>query len=284
MMSEARFESEQIEEMDVVQKEELRRRLPFSNQYVFAKTMGSNKELCAKVIERVLGRKVRNVEIVNAEHAIPSIEGRGVRLDVLIEGEDEIYDVEMQAFDEDNIAKRLRFYHAHIDQMQLRKGAPIHTLRPVYVIFFCLFDPFRSGLPMYTLRRRCVQAPEMPYNDGATSIIVAACNYKSEEKIELSALMRYVATNVPDDSLTIELAEAVDEAYEDESWVRSMLTMEQRIAEREYVAEKRGKAEDNRRYKELMAKLNSSDMSSEEIIATLSEGDLEDLFERFDIE
>ena len=82
-------------------------RLPFSNQYVFAKTMGNNAELCAKLVERVLGRKVKDVRFAHSEHALTSIAGRSVRLDVLLEGAEEVIDVEMQSTISADLPKRV---------------------------------------------------------------------------------------------------------------------------------------------------------------------------------
>lgn len=185
--------------------------------------------------------------------------------------------------------KRLRYYHAHIDQMLLDKGEMVDVLRPVYVIFFCLKDPFGGSLPVYTFKNRCVEDSGTQFEDGAASIVVATDNFEQEGDPGLAALMRYLLTNVPDedDLLTVELAQAVDRAYEDESWVGTMLTYEQEIAHKEYLAreegEEVGRANVGRRYEALVSRLDELEYGDDELGKLLRENTLDELFSKFEI-
>ena len=75
---------------------------------------------------------------------VTGVLSRSVRLDVLFEGEDEYYDIEMQVATDPDLAKRARYYHTSMDTL-LKKASHTVTFKPTYVIFICLHDPFAMG-------------------------------------------------------------------------------------------------------------------------------------------
>ena len=131
----------------------------FSNKLMFALVM-QDEELCTTLIERLFpDKKVRSLTFPNDVHITPEktivtgVLSRSVRLDVLFEGEDEYYDIEMQVETDPDLAKRARYYHTSMDTLFLKKSKPYSDLKPTYVIFICLHDPFAMGEPIYQFER-----------------------------------------------------------------------------------------------------------------------------------
>lgn len=163
--------------------------------------MRDRPDLCRQIVERILGRPIASITLVQPESESTSITHRGVRFDVLVEGTDEVIEVEMQATEDRELPKRMRFYHSHLDRLMLDKGQPFEALRPAYVIFLCMFDPFDAGLPRYTFRSACEESPAIDFNDGSTSIVVNVGAFEDDGiNSSLASLMRYIATEQVDET------------------------------------------------------------------------------------
>lgn len=219
------------------------RRRGFSNQFVFAKVMFDNVELCRELIEVVLDMRISHVEHMEVETCRPQIDKRSVRFDVFLEGDGASFEVEMQAYDEGHLPQRMRYYRSQIDRLSLSKGMALAELKPVYIIFICTYDPFGRGLPVYTFRSTCSEDPTVPFDDGAVSVALNASGDLSMTSEPIAELLQYVATGRTDGALSARLDQAVDEAYRDEEWVRRMDMIEWEMENMRRAAETRGNAE-----------------------------------------
>ena len=125
----------------------------------------------------------------------------GARLDVYVEEEteeetDAAYDVEP---DQNNgeeevkaLPRRVRFYHAKIDAQSLKSGTDYGTLKRVMVIMITSYDPFDRNRMIYTIRRKCVEEPDMPYDDGAETIFLYTKGQKGDKPEKLCQLLHYM--------------------------------------------------------------------------------------------
>ena len=158
-----------------------------------------------KILKLLFNREFKNLRVsAQKVYAGMNTDLRGARLDVCIEGDcvsiegDEIpsvYDVEP---DQNNKAKdiavfprRSRFYHAIIDSRSLKSGEDFGKLKQVYVIFICNYDPFGYDRVLYTIKNRCLEEPEMNYDDGAETIVLYTKGTKgtiSEGKMSVKVL------------------------------------------------------------------------------------------------
>ncbi len=78
-----------------------------------------------------------------------------------------LYDIEPQLYHENNLQKRNRFYQAKKDSKGLRRGEKDWSKLPdLYMIMISNFDPFGMDNVVYTFENKCVEFPELPYNDG----------------------------------------------------------------------------------------------------------------------
>lgn len=83
-------------------------------------------DICAELVERLLNIHVERVDFPELEKAIaPFYTTKGVRLDVYLKNEDKAIDVELQAYPQDALGKRIRYYEAMLDMDALMKGATL---------------------------------------------------------------------------------------------------------------------------------------------------------------
>lgn len=203
-----------------------------SNRIMFAIVMQDEK-LCKQFIERLFPqRKVKEISIATTEKSIiTGIKSKSVRLDVMFEGDDQVYDVEMQVTEEKEIAKRTRYYHSAIDRQILNTGENYEDLREAYVIFVCLYDPFKLGESMYQFQMFDKNLG-LKLNDGCNTIILNTKCPSEKVPCELKSFFEYVNSGElePDESdeFVIGLHEKVEEVNLDEE-VREIMTVEQEI-------------------------------------------------------
>lgn len=90
------------------------------------------------------------------------------------------------------IPKRTRFYHAKIYSVNLASGEDYSCLRNVVVIFITTYDPFGLDRMVYTVKNRCVEEPDMPYEDGTRTLYLYTRGTKGSYTEELKSLLCYM--------------------------------------------------------------------------------------------
>ena len=102
--------------------------------------------LFSQIIEMLMGIKITKVIYLEAQKEVNLFpQTKGIRMDVYLEGDDEIYNIEMQTTNKLNLVKRMRYYHSAIDVDSLLRGNPYDQLKKSYVIFICNFDLCGDG-------------------------------------------------------------------------------------------------------------------------------------------
>ena len=106
----------------------------------------------------------------------------GARLDVYLEpdeagdGRAAVYDIEPDRNDKEAetkaLPRRVRFYHGKIAARNLNSGADYGTLKNVVIIMIMPYDPFGLDRMVYTVKNKCVEVPEMAYEDGASTLFL----------------------------------------------------------------------------------------------------------------
>lgn len=284
--------------------------LPFSNRYVFAKVMQDNPDLCKKVIERILNVEINRIETIEVETEHVSIAHRSVRFDVFLQSDEAAFEVEMQTYEQQSLPQRMRFYRSQLDRRILNKSQDFAELKPVYVIFICLNDPFGKGLPIYTFRSRCDEDATIPFDNGAVDVVLSAQGDLSLTRPEIANLLQFVRTSLATDkdSLTHDLETAMEKAFEDEEWVRSMSWLDWDIRDAKAHAAKEGRAEglaegraegraeglaegraegqtrEQDRLARLLTAMENEGCDSGTIIETLKNPDKEAIYKRYGIE
>ncbi|MDE7271936.1 MAG: Rpn family recombination-promoting nuclease/putative transposase [Lachnospiraceae bacterium] len=141
--------------------------LTFTNNFVFCKVLENNLDLCGQLLELILGVAIERVELADKEKVLDiTPDGKSVRLDIYVEDDvSTVYNIEMQVAPKRNLPKRSRYYQGMIDLNSIEKGARYNVLKKSYVIFVCMFDPFKENLPVYTFTNRCKEMLELELGD-----------------------------------------------------------------------------------------------------------------------
>lgn len=175
-----------------------------------------------KLLETLFDRKFPHLKIHPQKTFIGLNTGlRGARLDVYIEEDgsvqihDEaiptVYDVEpdhnkdaaqIQAF-----PKRARFYHVAIDRVALKSGENFGKLKKVYVIFICDYDPFGCDRVLYTIKNKCLEEPELPYNDDTETWVLYTRGKKGNISKSLRQLLSYMENTNQSNAINEDLRE-----------------------------------------------------------------------------
>ena len=174
-----------------------------------------------KILKLLFNKEFRNLKVIaQKSYGGLNTDLRGARLDVYVESDDSaeidasedvsIYDLEPDKNDKAKyiavFPQRIRFYHAIIDSRSLKSGEDFGKLKRVYVIFICNYDPFGYDRVKYTIRNMCVEEPEMPYDDGAQTIVLYTKGTKGDDISEefrqfLNYMENTTQTNAVNDTL-----------------------------------------------------------------------------------
>ena len=178
--------------------------LTFADDGMFQAVL-RDPQICAELVELLLGIKVKRVEYPELEKVIePFYTTKGVRLDVYLKDEDKVIDVELQSYEQDALGKRTRYYQSMLDMDALMKGEDYENLKESYVLFICKYDPFKDkngkpfGLPRYTFRNFCEENNLVNLDDKSLKMFYNATAYEDEKDERIKALLRFVQTDEPE--------------------------------------------------------------------------------------
>ena len=155
----------------------------------------SNEEIFKRMIECMLGVKIKEIRIKQKQHEISAGPGcQGIRLDAFFQGDDNtLYDIEVQTSSIKNLPKRMRYYQSLIDREQMPSGKYDYNRLPKTIIIFVTdFDPFKKGLYRYTFRNTCVEDNTLELNDESIKVVLNTKGKKGEGvEAELIELLKY---------------------------------------------------------------------------------------------
>ena len=214
--------------------------LTIQDDFMFAKVMTANLELTKKAIEVITGRKVEDIQFHKAQYTSnPYIEAKGTRFDVLLEGDDVRYDIEMQVRKQNDLTQRNTYYTSMLVVDSLRKGMSYKELPHIFVIFICIFDPFDVGKERYIASERlCSEGKditdEVNYNGGYDKIYLNAGPVKpthTEGNKDLTNFLEYIRNNVISDELTEEMNNLVENTRINAEVELEYMTLEEKLNE-----------------------------------------------------
>ena len=214
--------------------------LTIQDDFMFAKVMTSNLELTKKAIEVITGRKVEDIQFHKAQYTSnPYIEAKGTRFDVLLEGDDVRYDIEMQVRKQNDLTQRNTYYTSMLVVDSLRKGMSYKELPHIFVIFICIFDPFDVGKERYIASERLSSegkdiTDEVNYNGGYDKIYLNAGPVKpthTEGNKDLTNFLEYIRNNVISDELTEEMNNLVENTRINAEVELEYMTLEEKLNE-----------------------------------------------------
>ena len=214
----------------IIRMEEISRReikpieqLVFSDDFMFGAVM-REPEICKGVLERLLKIKIDHIEYPELQKSItPFYSRKGVRLDVYVSEGNRVFDVECQSYKAESIGKRSRYYQAMLDIDSLMKGADYSELKESFVIFICLDDPFKAGLPVYTFERICAENKSVELGDRTHHLIFNSSAYDSESDPELRDFLLFMKSNKAQSNFTRRIESMVQTKKFEQSFVNEYM-------------------------------------------------------------
>ena len=177
--------------------------LKLTDDYLFSQIM-REEDFCKLFLEMLMGIKIQKVIYLEAQKEVNLFpQSKGIRMDVYLEGDGEIYNIEMQTVRKTNLVKRMRYYHSAIDVDSLLRGNPYDQLKKSFVIFICNFDLCGDGFPVYESITTWRQNKK-EIGDGQVKIVYNIGAFEKADDPKLKALLRYLSTEtVPDEARTL---------------------------------------------------------------------------------
>ena len=202
-----------------------------ADNFLFCKIMESEPDLCKELIEMLLHIKIAKLEIPQSEKTMKETFGsRGVRFDVYTQGDNKIFDIELQTANEGDLPKRARYYQGVIDVDNLPEGVDHKKLKDSYVIFLCLFDLFKQEMPVYTFENVCIENNMVKLNDRAYKVFFNAKNCDKLKNDEEKSFFKFLQGESAKSNFTKNLSEKVARAKQNIQWRTMYMTWEQSIA------------------------------------------------------
>ena len=177
--------------------------LKLTDDYLFSQIM-REEDFCKLFLEMLMGIKIQKVVYLEAQKEVNLFpQSKGIRMDVYLEGDGEIYNIEMQTVRKTNLVKRMRYYHSAIDVDSLLRGNPYDQLKKSFVIFICNFDLCGDGFPVYESITTWKQNGK-EIGDEQTKIVYNIGAFEKAQDPRLKALLRYLSTEtVTDEARTL---------------------------------------------------------------------------------
>jgi predicted transposase/invertase (TIGR01784 family) len=249
----------------------------------------SNEEygplIAGTILETIFHRKIKIKNVQSEKVVWPSNpELHGIRLDAYIEEEaaavelGNIYDIEPEkkSGEKTLLPKRCRYYHNRIDENQLKAGKEYYLLPTVWVIFITTFDPFSENRMVYTIRRRCVEEPEMPYDDGESTLFLYTKGTNGYPPDDLRDLLRYMNETTSENACNPSLKrvqDCIDKIKQNPTVRREYMDLQEFIDRERREAVAKAEEEKNKLSDQLKATVAERDKVSEKLDITTAERD-----------
>ena len=138
-----------------------------------------------------------------------------------------MYDVEVQVAGTDELPERSRYYSALMSLDTLKSGQKYKMLRDGHVIFICMEDIFKEGLPVYSFENLCKENIKIKLNDrDYKHFFIAPTCAKLIKNPELKAFFELLISNTPSNEFTSNLKRYVDDAKHNMQWRNQFMTLE----------------------------------------------------------
>ena len=178
------------------EKLEILRDATLEDDVFFSSCLEGSNECAALMLRIILGRDDLVVTEVRTQRWLQGILEHSVRLDVhAVDGDGNLYNIEMQKDDRGAERKRARYYSAMIDSRALGKGDGYSSLPESYVIFITRGDAIGRGHALNRIERTVAETGES-FGDGAHIVYVSST--LADEGTELGHLMHDLRCSDPE--------------------------------------------------------------------------------------
>ena len=196
-----------------------------ANNFIFYKVMRHHQDACKQLLEMLLKVKIRKMEMHNEETIDLDHDKKGIRLDIFVKEARRMYDIELQIADTKELPKRSRYYAGLMALDSLQDGESYKKLRDSHVIFICMKDLFKDGLPIYTFENICKENGKTKLNDrDFKHFFIAPLCAKMIEDRELRAFFELLVSGKSKSAYASTLKKYVDEAKKNMQWRQQYMT------------------------------------------------------------
>ena len=212
------------------------------NNFVFGKTLETHPDLCRRLLELILNVEIKEISYPEREKTINlRSDSKGIRLDVYVEekGTNRSFDIEMQVSNNDNLAKRMRYYQELIDGDKLKPGQHYNALGESIIIFICPFR-FKYNRHFYSFHERCDQELDFILESGVTKIFLSTKGTIDDVSPDILAFLDYVDTGFVLGEFVKELDDAVQLVKSNRRAMKEFMTYEMALLEERLQGEQRG--------------------------------------------
>ena len=205
--------------------------LTLANNSIFYKVMRNNPDVCQHLIEMLLGIKIERMKVTGEETIAMDYDSHGIRLDVYVKSPERIFDVEMQVANTRDLPERARSYQGVMDLDNLKTGQKYKELKSSHVIFICMEDIFRNGLPVCTFENVCTEDGKTRLNDRAYKhFFIARTCARMLEDGEARDFFRFLTSSKSGNAYTGRLKSLVENARHNIQWRMQYMTWERQRA------------------------------------------------------
>ena len=253
--------------------------LTIQDDFMFKKVMQC-KRICMRLISEIMQVEVRDITYLETEKTIEAyIEGRGIRLDVLVADEKGThYNIEMQVRNTIGtstgkalLPKRTRYYQGSIDTDMLQKGQNFDELPPLVLIFICAFDLFNQDRYLYEFKSRCTEDYELVLDNEVTVMFLNALGHRGNVSQLVKNFLQYVNDHVPKDDFTNEVEDEVVRLNHDKEVRREFMVLSTRLKDAEMIGREEGRVEGRVEGKEEKAQEVAINMLKDDVSLNLIE-------------
>ena len=201
--------------------------LTITDDYMFCIVM-QNKSICKAVLNMVLAQSIGPITDITYQKTFDQVGyAKGIRLDVWVKDSNgNVYDVEMQSTNKQDLAKRLRYYQSVVDVSSLEKGGHYTDLPDSFILFFCSFDYLNSGLPVYTFKTTCSEDKTIILPDGITKVLINSTAANKAVEPELQNFLGYMNGTMSDSPLVRKIDGYIKELKESEERRKEYMLMQ----------------------------------------------------------
>ena len=233
--------NQKTEEQKPLTPEEKWNNATIANNFIFYKIMRHNPDVCKELLEILLEMKIEKIEIRTEETIEIDYGSKSIRLDVYAKNSTQAFNLEMQTTDEGDLPERARYYQSVMDVDCLNAGQKYNELKISYVIFICIPDIFKKGMPCYSFEYLCREDNTIRLNDRTLKYFFIADNCDKILNDGQKAFLELLSGRGSRNSFTKKLEVLTDEAKHNTDWRRLYMTWE-RQRTYDFEAGKREKA------------------------------------------
>ncbi|MBR0518293.1 Rpn family recombination-promoting nuclease/putative transposase [bacterium] len=232
---------------ETVRKRKTLEELTIQDDYLFKRIMEEN-DICTGFLEILLGIKIKEIVYIKIEEVMKELyDSKGIRLDVYLkDNNDIVYNIEMQvtSIDEEEFAKRFRYYEAMIDSYLLRLGQDYNKLNKLFIIFICPFKIFDGKKQIYTFKNFCQENKSIELKDDVTKIFISTKGEAEENRNDdFEALLKYIDGIKTENSFVNKIDNRINQIKKDEKERGAYMQYDLHLRQIEKKAKEEGKLE-----------------------------------------